>query len=77
VRERRFTILLHPDPNGEGYTVTVPALPGCVTQGDTVEEAIAMAKDAVTLYIESLVAEGRPVPEEAAPPQALTISVAA
>jgi antitoxin HicB len=77
VKERRYTILLLPDPNGEGYTVTVPALPGCVTEGDTIEEAIAMAKDAVALYIQSLVADGRPVPEEKVPPQALTISVAA
>jgi predicted RNase H-like HicB family nuclease len=50
--------------------VTVPALPGCVTQGETLEEAIAMAKDAIRLYIDTLIAGGVPVPEEREPPQA-------
>lgn len=73
--ERRYTILLHPDAEEGGYTVTVPALPGCVTQGETVEEAIAMARDAIQLYIESLRADGKPVPEEREHPQAITIDV--
>ena len=37
-----YTISLHPDIDEGGYTVTVPALPGCVTQGETIEEAIAI-----------------------------------
>ncbi len=74
--ERHYTIILHPDPEG-GYTVTVPALPGCITQGETMEDAITMAKDAIHLYIESLVADGEPVPEEHEHPQAIIISVAA
>ena len=37
---RRYTVLLQPDPEEGGYTVTVPALPGCVTEGDTLEEAL-------------------------------------
>ena len=49
----RYRILLREEPEG-GYTVIVPALPGCVTYGDTIEEAIEMAKEAVELYIESL-----------------------
>lgn len=48
--EHRYTIILHPDEEEGGYTVTVPALPGCVTQGETIEEAIAMAKDAIRLH---------------------------
>lgn len=76
MRERQYTILLHPDPEEGGYTVTVPALPGVVTEGDTLEEAIAMAKDAIRLHIETLEATGRPVPDEVAPPQALTVRVA-
>lgn len=75
--ERSYTIILHPDPDEGGYTVTVPALPGCVTQGETLEEAIAMAKDAIRLHIASLIAEGAPVPEERAHPQAIIIDVAA
>ena len=59
-----YTIILEPDPDEGGYTVTVPALPGCVTQGETIEEAIVMAKDAIRLFIETLIAEGQPVPQE-------------
>lgn len=63
MHDRQYTIILHPDPEG-GYTVTVPVLPGCVTQGETLEEAIVMAKDAIQLYIESLIADGESVPEK-------------
>jgi predicted RNase H-like HicB family nuclease len=58
-----YRILLAKEPEG-GYTVTVPALPGCVTYGTTLEEAIAMAREAVELYIESLRAHGEEVPSE-------------
>ena len=75
--EYQYTIILHPDPEEGGYTVTVPSLPGCVTQGETMEEAIAMAKDAIRLHVEALKADGEPIPEEHAHPQALVISVAA
>jgi len=75
--EYQYTIILDPDPEEGGYTVTVPALPGCVTQGETIEEAIAMAKDAIRLYIETLIADGEPVPQEREHPQALIIKVAA
>lgn len=72
-----YTILLHPDPEEGGYTVTVPALPGCVTQGEALEEAITMAKDAIRLHIDSLLAEGELVPEEHEHPQAIMINIAA
>lgn len=72
-----YTIILHPDIDEGGYTVTVPALPGCVTQGETIEEAIAMAKDATRLHVEALIAEGEPVPQEREHPQAIVINVAA
>lgn len=75
--EHTYTILLEPDSEEGGYTVTVPSLPGCVTQGDTLEEAIAMAKDAIRLFIETLIERGEPVPEEREHPQAITIRVAA
>src|SRR5437588_11535414 len=57
--EYQYTIILHPDTEEGGYTVTVPALPGCVTQGETLEEAIAMAKDAIRLHIEGLIEEAK------------------
>lgn len=75
--ERQYTIILDPDEEEGGYTVTVPALPGCITQGETLEEAIAMARDAIQGYLGALVKDGQPIPEERQHPQALTISVAA
>jgi len=58
-----YRILLNREPEG-GYTVTVPALPGCITYGANVDEAIAMAKEAIELYIESLVEHNEPIPDE-------------
>ena len=48
-----FKIHLHKEEEG-GFTVTVPMLPGCITYGENVDEAIAMAKEAIELYIEEL-----------------------
>jgi len=42
------------DTNGQGYTVTVPKLPGLVTEGDNLQEAREMAKDAIRCYLEAL-----------------------
>ena len=58
-----FRILLTPQEEG-GFSVTVPSLPGCYTQGESVEEAISMAKEAISLYVESLEAEGEAVPDD-------------
>ena len=52
-----------PDETG-GYVVTCPALPGLVTEGDTLEEAREMAADAIRCYIESLQMDGEPIPAE-------------
>jgi len=48
-----FTAFFEPAEEG-GYVVSVPALPGCLTQGETFEEAEAMAKDAVEIYLQTL-----------------------
>ena len=58
-----YRILLRKEPEG-GYTVTVPTLPGCVTYGDDITEAIEMAKEAIALYLESLKAHGEEIPTE-------------
>jgi len=58
-----YRILLRKEPEG-GYTVIVPTLPGCVTFGSTIEEAIKMAKEAIELYLESLRAHGEDIPTE-------------
>jgi predicted RNase H-like HicB family nuclease len=72
---RRYTVVLAPDPDEGGYVVSVPALPGCVTEGDTVEEALENAKDLVRLYIEDLEAHGEPVPQETQQPTFATIDI--
>jgi antitoxin HicB len=47
-----------------GYVASVPALPGCHTQGENLEEAEANVKEAIALYLESLAAHGDPIPAE-------------
>ena len=56
-------VILLPDPDG-GYTVEVPSLPGCISEGDTVEEALANIREAIELHIESMVAHGEEVPDD-------------
>jgi predicted RNase H-like HicB family nuclease len=63
MRNLNYRILLRKEPEG-GYTVTVPTLPGCVTYGETVDEAIAMAREAIELYIEHLLEKGEEVSTE-------------
>ena len=46
------------------YTVSVPALPGCVTYGETPEHAIEMAKEVINLYIEELKERGEDIPDD-------------
>jgi len=58
-----YRVLLRREPEG-GYTVVVPSLPGCVTYGETIEEAIAMAREAIELYVESLREHGEEIPTE-------------
>ncbi len=58
-----YTVHLIPADEG-GYTVEVPALEGCVTEGDTFEEAQHNAREAIQLYLESLQARGLPLPDD-------------
>ena len=58
-----YTVLFEPAQEG-GYVVTCPALPGLVTEGDTLRQARAMAKDAIEGYLESLREEGIRVPAD-------------
>jgi predicted RNase H-like HicB family nuclease len=53
------------EPDEGGYWLKVPTLPGCVTQGETVEEALVNAGEAIEAYVLSLKGRGLPVPEEA------------
>jgi predicted RNase H-like HicB family nuclease len=59
-----YTVILEREGDG-GYVAVVPALPGCVSQGDTREEALSNIREAAELYIEDCLASGDPVPSEA------------
>jgi antitoxin HicB len=61
--EHRYTVLFEPAEEG-GFVATCPALPGLVTEGDTLERAREMVKDAIRGYLESLALDGLPAPED-------------
>ena len=56
-------VILMSDPDG-GYVVEVPSLPGCYSQGETVEEALENIREAIDLHIESMIANNEEVPED-------------
>ena len=58
-----YTVIFEPAEEG-GFVVHVPALPGCHTQGETLDEAYKMAQDAISVYIETLRDLREEVPEE-------------
>lgn len=58
-----YKVIMTPDETG-GYVVTCPALPGLVTEGDTLEEAREMAADAIRGYLEVLAEDGEPIPTD-------------
>jgi len=61
--EYSFTVFFEPAAEG-GYVVTCPALPGLVTEGDTLAEARKMARDAIRAYLESLRKDGQAIPND-------------
>ncbi len=63
MRDIRYTVILEKEEDG-GYHAFCPALPGCRTQGDNLEEALVNIEDAIKLYVEDLIADGEPIPEE-------------
>ncbi len=58
-----YTVIMHPAEEG-GFWTEVPALPGCGSQGETVEEAILMTRDAILGFLAYLRAKGQQIPEE-------------
>jgi len=76
MEEITYTIELAPLEEG-GFSVTVPALPGCVTWGTTFDNAVAMGREAIELWLEELSEHGEPIPEErnAARPVKLGVQV--
>ena len=59
----RYQIILRAEPEG-GYTVMVPALPGCITWGKTIHQAKCMVRDAIEGYLVSLIKHGEPIPDD-------------
>lgn len=66
MRVKLYPAIFSSDGNN-GYTVTFPDLIGCVTEGDTLEEAVKMAEDALGIYLYTLSKEGEPFPEATNP----------
>lgn len=60
---KQVEVVFEPQPGG-GFTVYSPDLPGMVTEGETLEEATANAREAIALYVESMRDRGKPVPRE-------------
>jgi len=58
----KYKVVVEPQEEG-GYTVYVPTLPGCVSQGETIEEVTANIKEAIEVYLESLKERGIPLPQ--------------
>lgn len=57
-----FEIVVEREADGEGYSAYSPTLPGCFSNGRTIEEAKGNIRDAVRQHVESLLAHGQPVP---------------
>jgi predicted RNase H-like HicB family nuclease len=60
----RYTVVLEQEPD-DGYVASGPALPGCVSQGDSRDEALANIREAIELYLDDCCDAGDPIPVEA------------
>ena len=72
---RRYTVVLMPELDEGGYSVAVPALPGCYTQGETREEALTNARQAIQAYLSDALASGEQLPEERSAPELVAIEI--
>ena len=70
-----YTIILQPWDDSGGYTVIVPSLPGCITQGSTKEEALANAREAIMCHIEGLRKAGEAIPVEESKPELAQVAI--
>ena len=60
---RDFKVFLEPDPEYRGYVVVCPSIPGCYSQGRTVDEALANIREAIELCLEEMESNGEPIPD--------------
>jgi predicted RNase H-like HicB family nuclease len=58
-----FKVLLEPDEEAGGYVVSCPSLPGCYSQGDTIDEALENIREAILLCLEDMQAESQSIPD--------------
>ena len=63
LRVMKYTVILERETDG-GFVASVPVLPGCISQGDSRDEAMANIREAIDLYIEDCLLAGDPVPQE-------------
>jgi predicted RNase H-like HicB family nuclease len=73
----RYTVLLELDDEVGMYVVSVPTLPGCFTQGATVEQALERAREAITGHVAALADLGEPIPVETTPPLLTSVEIEA
>ncbi len=71
----RYTVVIEAEPDGGAYNVAVPALPGCYTWGETFEEAMRMAREAIAGHVQALRDLGEEVPIEGAGPIVTVVEV--
>ena len=74
MKTHTYTVQIEPAEEG-GFNVLVPALPGCVTQGTTYEEAVAMAQEVIEGFLEALARAGEAIPVEPQPVAPMTAAV--
>ena len=60
----QYTAVFEPDEERNGYTVTIPSLPGCISEGDTFEEALHNIQEAASLYLEVMGKHREEIPAE-------------
>jgi antitoxin HicB len=76
MRFEHYTVIIEPDEEEpHRYNVRVPALPGCLTYGESIDDALSNAVEAIQGYVAVVVAGGEPVPVERYPAMAATIAV--
>jgi antitoxin HicB len=70
----KYTVILSPDPDTGGYSVSCPALPGALSEGDSRDEALANIREAIELWLEVSRERGESTPEES--PDVLVAGIA-
>lgn len=72
MKEYNYTVILQAETEG-GFSAIVPALPGCASQGENVQEALDNVREAIEVFVETLIQLKKPVPLEEFPPARLEV----